>query len=1003
MPTLTMKKICLIVFLLTGLLLVPIASGKGMGSGRVDPRFKSLVEAIKVKLDKGDYPNAEKAARELYEAYGQSGVVKQELFGAVTANGGTFKASAAQFLFGKVLFEEGKYNEAESFFRQALPLRIQIFGEEAYPTTNVMFMLGRTLIQQGKYAEANQILQHALELIEHLYGAGNPDSTKIRNHIGNVMLHLGQYADAEIIYKKALKYSEGSEDKVHLRFRAATLYGLARAMKETSRYTDAENYARLSLELRERLFGKEHPDTAISLGMLGLIVLNEGRLQDARTLLEKALPIHQKALGNNHPDTAKVEEGLAVINWKENKIGDADKLFRHAIASSKQAGAQTEFANFSRKYGLFLVQQKRLEAALIAYRDAIDALDLVFANTRGLSDEVRETFIGKYSPFYTEMLQLLLRLHEASPTNGYDQEALSVLSRTQSRLFTELLRRADVNKTASDPDFLNLTQQLQSLQAQQSALTKAKIATGNEANIQTNDSGNSDEESDVGDTQDLSSILDPQINRIKDELKLVEDALWKKYPRYMELTRPRPVTVEDLQKRLLKPDDAVLTFALLPDKTALFVVTRDFFRMVIVPQGRSKIAELIHAVREPEERASSTGSLTVLKALNPEHLYSLYQMLVQPVEENLKQAGRIIVIGDGPIYTLPMEMLVTSYNDVERQAFTTTRQAGQALLGEYSNLNYLGNRYRFAYLPSLASLSSQRLYPKPVVAYERELVSFSDPMFENEKGATYGEKTRSILQELSQTVRGRGQSIRIPRLPETADEARGIAKIVGGKSDLFMRENAQECVVKSQDLKKVRYVHFATHGFLGGEFLLVKEASLVDGQGVSGSQRNLTVVATQANNGSLTQSATAALPPSPPPAKGGQPALALSLVGDLKGEDGLLTMREVIEDLNLNAQLVVLSACNTAGEGSDANNGEGFAGLTRAFMYAGTKGLLVSHWSVESLATQELMTDTFQQIKNGNSVLASLNTARQSIAHSQNGKVSRSHPYFWAPFVYVGD
>ena len=135
--------------------------------------------------------------------------------------------------------------------------------------------------------------------------------------------------------------------------------------------------------------------------------------------------------------------------------------------------------------------------------------------------------------------------------------------------------------------------------------------------------------------------------------------------------------------------------------------------------------------------------------------------------------------------------------------------------------------------------------------------------------------------------------------------------------------------------------------------------------------------------------------------------MALSLVGDLKGEDGFLTMREVIEDLELDADLVALSACNTAGETEQANNGEGFAGLTRAFMYAGARGLLVSHWSVDSLSTQSLMTATFRNIKGGESALKALSDAQRGLldARYQSGayNFSRGHPFFWAPFVYVGD
>lgn len=229
----------------------------------------------------------------------------------------------------------------------------------------------------------------------------------------------------------------------------------------------------------------------------------------------------------------------------------------------------------------------------------------------------------------------------------------------------------------------------------------------------------------------------------------------------------------------------------------------------------------------------------------------------------------------------------------------------------------------------------------------------------------------------------------IPRLPETADEAREIAAVVGGRSEIYLREKAQENTVKSLDLKAARYLHFATHGLLGGEFVEINKALAAE-QG-EGAGRTLE------NGGSGVGVSSR-----------GEPALLLSLSGDLRGDDGLLTMGEIVQGLDLNARLVVLSACNTAGEGAEASaSGEGFAGLTRAFMYAGAQGLLVSHWSVESRATQQLMSDVFRRLVRGESTLAALDQARAALRGSvveQDGeRFSRAHPFFWAPFVYVGD
>lgn len=111
-------------------------------------------------------------------------------------------------------------------------------------------------------------------------------------------------------------------------------------------------------------------------------------------------------------------------------------------------------------------------------------------------------------------------------------------------------------------------------------------------------------------------------------------------------------------------------------------------------------------------------------------------------------------------------------------------------------------------------------------------------------------------------------------------------------------------------------------------------------------------------------------------------------------------MREVVEQVRLGADLIVLSACNTAG---GAGGGEGFAGLTRAFMYAGARGLVVSHWAVESAATRDLMVEMFRRLRAGADASVALAEAQRALRAAAGQPFSRAHPFFWAPFVFVGD
>jgi CHAT domain-containing protein len=486
--------------------------------------------------------------------------------------------------------------------------------------------------------------------------------------------------------------------------------------------------------------------------------------------------------------------------------------------------------------------------------------------------------------------------------------------------------------------------------------------------------------------------LGGQMDGATRELRVIEDQLLARYPRFMELTNPKPVTVEDLQGKLLKDGEALLTFVLLPQETVVFAITRDRMKMVVNGIKRDDVARRVHAIRRSIDKVTSGESVLFLREIDPSNLHSLYRDLIQPVADLLAGHDKIIVVGDGPLHTIPMEFLVTDWTSAEQQKFRALRSASDGdkdrpFLGEYAIPQYLARQFRFAYLPSLSALTSQRLYPKVGGQRAHTLIAFADPEFLPEAGAAsaFSPATRATLDALGGSVpRTRDGVPVIPRLRETADEAREIAALLGGSSELFIGGKAQERTAKLGDLKSARFVLFATHGFLGGEFLSsAPEPSEPGGLvQVSAFQR-------------AAQKRLA------------QPALALTLVGDLQGEDGLLTMKEIIEDLELDADLVALSACNTAGETAQANNGEGFAGLTRAFMYAGAKSLVVSHWSVDSLSTQALMTAMFRNITSGQPALSAMSNAQRGMlgGHytSGNYQFSRSHPFFWAPFVYVGD
>ena len=914
-----------------------------------------------------------------------------------------------------ILSAQAHFAQAKALNERAVMVLTRAYGMEHPATAAALNNLAASLRQEGRFAEAEAMARRALAILEKSLGIEHPDTLAALHSLGQMLRMLGRYAESEAAYRQALATEERvlGPDHPHV---ASTSDGLAGLLKQEARYAESETLYRRAVLIRERTLGPDNLNTVTSVHNLAVLMRNQGRYKEAEPKFERVLGVWERTLGLNHPDVASALNNLALLQSRQHRYREAEPLYRRALGIRRQLlgaehpdtamvlhnlgtllEAQSRFVEAEpflqqaaaitntagepwyrvlhhHSLGRFLAKRGRLEVAAQFYRSAVDALDWLFAQTRGLSDEARYSFLGQFADIYREYIDLLLTLHERSAQTGYDREALAAASRNQSRIFSEMLRQADVTRYSGEPAFLTLKVARDDALARLGALTESR-SSQSIANP---------------DAAAARAGLATQIQSAETDLARTEAALRVRYPRFMELVQPQPVTADELQQKLLRPGESLLTFVLLPERVVVFAVTRDRFKMATVAVSRREVSRQIRSVRNAMDTASS--ELRALESLDPLVIHALYRSLVAPAEDVLRGSERVIVVADGPAYALPLELLITYFGEPERRAFLQARGEGHnnrgAVLAEYGGLPYLGDAYRFTYQPSLTAFASERRYPKPPVRATQDLVAFGDPVFSVDDGGAergardrgYSQSTRATLQLLSRSVKRDGQEL-LPRLPETAEETRSVAALMSGPTEVYLRNRAQEKMLKSLDLTGVRYLLFATHGLLGGEFL----APASDAGGV------------------LTRGAASDA--------GAQPALALTLVGDLQGEDGFLTMKEVIEDMRLNAELVVLSACNTAGGEGLTGDGEGFAGLTRAFLYAGARRLLVSHWSVESASTRDLIVETFRNLRAGQSALAAAAAARSKLRGTQftaktdkgNVEISRAHPFFWAPFVVVGD
>ncbi len=196
----------------------------------------------------------------------------------------------------------------------------------------------------------------------------------------------------------------------------------------------------------------------------------------------------------------------------------------------------------------------------------------------------------------------------------------------------------------------------------------------------------------------------------------------------------------------------------------------------------------------------------------------------------------------------------------------------------------------------------------------------------------------------------------LPQLPDTADELKGVASDLGvAASDLHLGRDASEATVKRAPLADYGIVYFATHGLVAG-----------DVKGFA------------------------------------EPSLALSTPKQpSEFDDGLLTSSEVAQ-LKLNADWVVLSACNTIA--GDKPGAEALSGLARSFFYAGARALLVSHWAVDLHAATRLAIATFDRLKSDPKI-GRAEALRQAMLGYLNDASSpkNAYPAFWGPFAVIGE
>lgn len=827
---------------------------------------------------------------------------------------------------------------------------------------------------QSRLTDAERTYQRVIVLAEK---ANSERLGRILRDLGSVYKQQGKLPEAEAIVIRALSVHE-KQSGADQRDVAGTLMTLADIYEARGKGSDAETQLKRALAIYDKLLGPGNQD---SLAIRSRIATNEARktgnainyfgvnnapgskpanafeaFDNALRLAEQRLADQEKTFGSESLFTMAARMHLAQTYLNQNRRRDAAAQYGKAIPIAEKA-VGADHPAVADIYSRYAGAQDSFEQTLLYSRKAADILIRRSQTDLKAADHGPNTDTVRIGTFFTHLYNLSTAQSKQDKdgikSNVIGEEALQIAQWTSQSTAASAIQQMGARFAASGGVLATIVREQQDL-----ITAREKIDRELSASF-----ANPDQTKAVDGT-----ALRKRLDDIDAKISTATQRLEREFPDYAALANPRPLSIEAIQK-LLGPDEALAFFLTGETRSYVFAVNKERFSWAPINDTLIRIANKVSLIRDALNvddlnLAIATGSKA--KPFDFTTANELHNQLFDKIASTINGKKHLIVVPTGPLTALPFHALVTS-----RSSRTLPDEnIGPAHFAIYAEASWLMKRFAISVLPSIGSLQALRSLPRTAQA-GKSMIGFADPVFsadaERKAAAAKSQQAEARSQRDAAKTRAytdywRGAGLNrdtlaqaLPRLEDTADEVKAVATNLGTAADIYLRANATEAAVKKARLADYRIVYFATHGLVAG-----------DVKGV------------------------------------GEPSLALTIPttpSDL--DDGLLTASEVAL-LKLNAEWVVLSACNTiAGETPGA---EALSGLTRSFFYAGAKALLVSHWAVDSLATTRLTTTAFDVLAK-NPAIGRAEALRRAMLDFVRDTASpkSAHPAYWAPFVVIGE
>lgn len=757
---------------------------------------------------------------------------------------------------------------------------------------------------------------------------------------------------------------------------AVTLNALGQSYENLSEYPKALDNYKQALQLLQKSGALDL--ASVSMFKVARTYRLAGDLQQALAYYEQCLKL-SRAAGkfrtelNALTDVAQIYDSQGS---REKTIRQYRKILKFYAATSDRRGQATALNNL----GDYLLRVGEKKQALSYYRQALplseragdkgilistlaniaraerdsgaldDALSYVNRSIKIIEDlradvaspDFRTSSFAAAHKQYELCIDILMKLGQLHPGQGFDTKAFLTSENARARSLVDILTEAgaDIRQGAS-PEQLERLRELQGLLRSQ-ARYQMELSTNGKNQTETEEAAR-------------------QLSELTSDYRELKAQIRDQNPRRLALVPPAPLSLDQIQAELRDGETIALEYALGDERSYLWAVTRDSLRSYELPpratiEGVGKeVYKLITARQVMGENIDDgyQSKIETSDRIYYDKALGLSQMLLGPMAETLG-TKRLLIVSEGMLQYIPFDALPTP----RRQ--TSERNAGETPAPNAEYMSPLIATHEIVTLPSISTLVAIRRERHRESSPDKLVAVLADPVFSGNDDRVQTGRSDNVIassapsQNLNQPAlrdfKARLRDGGTMRLVHASEEADAILESAPRGTGMVARgfEASRETAMSSL-VGEYRIVHFATHGFLNTEH---------------------------------------------PELSG----IVLSMVNpDGSKTNGLMPLNDIYS-LNLSADLVVLSACDTA-LGRDVK-GEGLVGLTRGFMSAGSRSVVASLWKVDDRATAILMAEFYKaMLQDKLSPAAALRSAKQKMRQDK----AWSAPYFWAGFVLQGE